>query len=373
MSTIFLKHFKLILIISILSLMMISSWSIADKTTHLLKEGRNNTLFEQDGKYRGVNFFLRRGLDSNSIEALTKNNIEFVVIVPYAYQENNNTAELRIPDKTNSRYLRRDSMYVQLHKELTKNGLGMIIKPHIWMRKPGQNGGRANIQLSSQDEWSIWKSRYRSMIIHYAEMSENLKLPLYCIGTELASVVKEHPNFWKELIKEVRQVYSGKLTYAANWYEEYQQVSFWNQLDYIGIQGYFPLTESINPSVSNIQSGWENHVSELKRFYKKHKKPILFTELGYSSTEDAAIKPWEWVNRNTTKSLSLKTQENCYEAFFKSFWGKNWFAGVLLWEWQSNHERTGGSDNLNFTPQNKPAELTIANWFGQPGAKSIYN
>jgi hypothetical protein len=45
------------------------------------------------------------------------------------------------------------------------------------------------------------------------------------------------------------------LTYAANW-DKYDQVSFWDELDFIGIQAYFPLTDQTNPSAEEIKKGW---------------------------------------------------------------------------------------------------------------------
>jgi hypothetical protein len=34
------------------------------------------------------------------------------------------------------------------------------------------------------------------------------------------------PKYWQELILEIRKVYKGKLTYAANW-DEFKRVPFW--------------------------------------------------------------------------------------------------------------------------------------------------
>ncbi len=61
----------------------------------------------------------------------------------------------------------------------------------------------------------------------------------------------------------------------------------------------------------------------------------------------------------------METQYNCYEAFFRSLWEKDWFAGVYIWQWALHHEDAGGTSNPFFTPQNKPAQNCIAKWFGR--------
>jgi hypothetical protein len=47
---------------------------------------------------------------------------------------------------------------------------------------------------------------------------------------------------WRRVIAAVRGVTSARLTYAAN-FDAYQRVAFWDALDAIGIQAYFPLTD----------------------------------------------------------------------------------------------------------------------------------
>lgn len=105
---------------------------------------------------------------------------------------------------------------------------------------------------------------------------------------------------WKKLIKSVREVYKGKLTYAAN-FDNYQEVAFWKQLDFIGINAYFSLRNA-NSSYENndelkeqLKDGWESVFSNIESYTIKRKlkdKPLLFTELGYISRENATIEPW---------------------------------------------------------------------------------
>ena len=66
--------------------------------------------------------------------------------------------------------------------------------------------------------------------------------------------------------------------------------------------------------------------------------------------------------------MSQETQLNCYNAFFETFWQEDWFAGVYIWKWGVNHERTGGDGSHFFTPQNKPAQNAMARWFAHPAA-----
>jgi len=57
-------------------------------------------------------------------------------------------------------------------------------------------------------------------------------------------------------------------------------------------------------------------------------------------------------------------QANCYDAFFKTIWKKEWFAGVHIWQWHTS-ENHGGMDDHDFSPRKKPAENIIANFFGE--------
>jgi hypothetical protein len=105
---------------------------------------------------------------------------------------------------------------------------------------------------------------------------------------------------WKKLIKEVRSVYSGKLTYAAN-FDNYQEVAFWKQLDFIGINAYFSLRDAnttFDDSTqlkAQLKKGWDKVFAEIQSYTKRKgikDKPLLFTELGYISRENATIEPW---------------------------------------------------------------------------------
>ena len=72
--------------------------------------------------------------------------------------------------------------------------------------------------------------------------------------------------YFKQLIKDVRAVYAGKLTYAENW-DCYADVPFWSDLDYIGMDAYFPIAEGSNPSEQELEEGWSNLEQEFAADY----------------------------------------------------------------------------------------------------------
>ena len=320
-----------------------------------------------DGKYRGVHLFGTRRLEFVDFDPLVKNNIEWIVLVPYGWQEDHRSTSIRWQGRRRQSQAERDSSMILLIEKARHKGIQTIIKPHIWLGRPSPDKWRSDIEFEKEEEWASWSKDYREWILHYARLSEALQLPLFCIGTELFQLVKTRPDFWRNLIRDIRKVYSGKLTYAANWHDEYEAVDFWGELDYIGIQAYFPLTNKQNPGTEDLVRGWKPHLKALQAFSKKYDKPILFTEIGYKSTPDAAIEPWQWANtvEGMYTKISNETQVNCYEAFFKAVWPEPWFAGALLWQWHARHYRDERDKDINFTPQNKPAENIIARWFNK--------
>src|SRR5690606_29911657 len=133
------------------------------------------------------------------------------------------------------------------------------------------------------------------------------------VGTELERTSSREDD-WRKVIAEIRNVYSGKLIYAAN-FTEFEQVKFWDALDYIGIQAYFPLSTKPNPELADLKSGWEKHFPKIEKLVAEYKKPVMFTEIGYCNTVDAANEPWVWPNERKKTELSEQMQALCYEAF----------------------------------------------------------
>lgn len=107
-------------------------------------------------------------------------------------------------------------------------------------------------------------------------------------------------RFWLDLIEEVRGVYGGELTYAAN-FDQYEMVTFWGPLDSIAVNAYFPLRKQYQPGVTHeelypvLEARWQailRSIQELSRQSGWGAKPILFTELGYLYRANSTIEPW---------------------------------------------------------------------------------
>jgi len=186
-----------------------------------------------------------------------------------------------------------------------------------------------------------------------------MQVEIFCIGTEYRIPARKRPSFWKELITEVRTIYGGQITYASNW-DNYDQITWWDAVDFIGIDSYFPLASGSHPSVEQIKEGWEPVKRDLAAFSLKWDKPILFTEYGFQSANGAAGPHWE-VDKSSN-NINEELQADAYEATFQSLQNVTWWKGGFFWKWHftSNSSRWKGTE---WTPQGKPAEQVIARWY----------
>jgi len=241
--------------------------------------------------------------------------------------------------------------------ELRKKNIKIMVKPQIWVWHGEFTG---NIKMSSEDNWKALETSYSKFILEYADLAQETNAEIFCIGTELENFVKARPEYWHNLIKEIRSVYKGKLTYAANW-DEFKRTPFWSELDYIGVDAYFPVSDNLTPTVEECRAGWQKHKSSIKSLSETHSKPILFTEYGYRSMDFTGKEPWDSDHTNTT--LNFEGQTNATQALFEEFWNEDWFAGGFIWKWFHNYEKSGGEKDNQFTPQNKPVENVIASFY----------
>ena len=92
--------------------------------------------------------------------------------------------------------------------------------------------------MKTEEDWLVLEASYENYLLEYARVAEEVNAKIFCIGTELEKFVINRPNYWQSLIAKIKTVYTGKLTYAANW-DEFKRVPFWNELDFIGCRCIF--------------------------------------------------------------------------------------------------------------------------------------
>lgn len=93
-------------------------------------------------------------------------------------------------------------------------------------------------------------------------------------------------------------------------------MNFWDALDYIGVDAYFPLTDHINPTVEEIKAGWAPIMESLQETSARFDKKIIFAEVGYASFDGAPIAP----NHCCEGEPNLETQDRLFQAFFETVW-----------------------------------------------------
>lgn len=240
--------------------------------------------------------------------------------------------------------------YVEM---LQQNNVEVMLKPQIWISRGEFTG---YLKMASEEDWQLLEKSYKEFILLYAEVAEETNTEIFCIGTELEQFTIHRAKFWNELIIEVRKIYKGKLTYAANW-DEYKRVPFWKQLDYIGVDGYFPVSELKTPTVEDARKGWQKWKIEMKEVSEINNKPILFTEYGYRNIDFSGKEPWQ--SNRIEDGHNTEAQTNLYKAFFAEVYPEPWFAGGFIWKWFMDHKNAGGLERNQFSPQNKPAQAVI--------------
>ena len=311
-------------------------------------------------KQRGAHVFRLR--DTSRLKPFEQMNIEWVTLVPWGFQEVVGSGEITHHWNEEGKK-RRDSAWVARIGQIRARGLKVFLKPHVWLDHTEQGEWRQDIFPENSDTWEIWKKQYADFILRYARIAELSGAEMFCVGTEFSRLSVEFPFYWKRLIRQIREVYSGKLTYAANWHKEYESISFWSELDYVGVQAYFPLVKKEKPSTEEIAQGWNRFLPSLESVSEEFKKPLLFTEMGYRSVPNAAMRPWEWIEDTGYSGLySPETQANSYRAFFDKVWPEPWFAGVHIWQLRADYVDKKEND-LDFTPQFKPASREITYGF----------
>ena len=291
-----------------------------------------------------------------ALEALADTGADWVSLIATWYQG-------AVSDDTLSPSLSKtpsDQALVHAVRKLRSLGLSVMLKPHVDLLDGTQF--RESIRPSDPEKWF---ASYREFMGHYARLAEAEGVQQLSVGAELTSMtVPGYTAYWTDLIAEVRRTYHGRLLYAANptpragqRQPEWRNVCFWDELDFAGIDAYFPLAEKDGPTVAELESGWGRWSAQIHDWQEETGKPVILTEIGYRDVVGAGRNPPEWQSQPPG---SQQEQADCYEAAFRALLGEPWLRGLYWWVWTPAETEPG-----DYSPRGKLAEEVLRSWYGR--------
>ncbi len=227
-------------------------------------------------------------------------------------------------------------------------GLAVLVKPHVWV--PGRWAGA--VVMKSEAAWQDWFGNYQRELEHLATIAQEEQAETLVIGTELTETSQQPA--WREMIRRVRSIYSGRLLYVAHNIEEAENVPFWEQLDAIGVSLYPPLgpDQARDARLAVMRSTAER----LDALAAKTGKPVIVAEIGLRSATGAAERPWESPEERTG-APAPGLQADVLADWLRIL-ARPAVQGVLIWRWFTNPD-AGGIDDTDFTVQGKPAQRVL--------------
>lgn len=318
-----------------------------------------SVLFGQtiSGKINGITVVAPpQEFEKDPFPRIKETNANWVCFIPYGFGRQGET-QLRY-NMDRQWWGEKEEGIIESIKLARNNGLQIFLKPQIYLHRSWVG----HIDFETEKEWQAWEEEYRKFILFYAKIASEYDVELFCIGTEFKISARKRPQFWKALIKEIKEVYCGKLTYSSNW-DSYTIPKFWDDLDYIGISAYFPLVNKPEPSIKQIKSAWKPILKTLKKASNKYQKQVLFTEYGYLSVSGTTFENWNLEKKIRQLDVNEKAQADALEAMYASLSDKDYWAGGFLWKWFPNDRGHEGYIEKDYTVKNKKAEKVLKSWF----------
>ncbi len=297
-------------------------------------------------------------IDHKAIDRVVKTNAQWICFVPYGYHRQNET---KVKYNIDWQWWGEKEEGLNKCISMAKDkGMKILVKPQVYI--PGSWVGE--MDFKTEKEWQEWEASYSVFINFFLDIAIKHDVEVFCIGTEYKIAMKKREKFWRKLIKDARQKYKGKIVYSSNW-DNYQDIPIWDQLDYVGISAYFPLSEEATPTIKSLAKKWQPIAQELENFSKKTGKQILFTEYGYLTIDKCAYRAWELEKVIKISNRNENAQANAFAALYQTFADKSWWAGGYIWKWFPNGMGHEGYFDKDYTPQDKKAEEVIKVYFDQ--------
>jgi hypothetical protein len=256
---------------------------------------------------------------------------------------------------------------------------------YLWYRVPGEKSVGSGPVAPQEHQWF---DSYTAFAVHYAQLSQKHHLPYFIFGNDLINITTDTKETgpktvgaspapgetfacsgrrdcgWRHVINALKSAnftdyqgkqqtgggYQGKLIYGASWGEsdyapvEFEHITWWDAVDIIGINAYFPLTKNVaDVPVQKLVDAWHGKkddlelsgqgdiIGRLNAQVEKYNHPLLFTSAGYESVAGSNNAPGATAVACDSRCRDDVEQEHNMEALLQAFNAKDapWFIGIL--------------------------------------------
>jgi hypothetical protein len=248
---------------------------------------------------------------------------------------------------------------IRMVRQAHERGIQVLLIPHLWVET---GGWRGEIDPGSEEGWLAYQASYQSWLLGWAQVAAEAGADAFSIGVECKSWSGRFGAYWTRLISEVRQTFGGYLTYSANW-DEIEGVLFWDQLDVVGINAFYPLADADDASVEEYLERAEHIAATVAAEAETLMMPITFVEVGYTTRRNAAVQPWLWPDGMEGVEVSEWEQARALAASFEAFLPYEWFTGFFIWRYYANLDDVSQEAIWGFSPHAKMAESLLVDVF----------
>ncbi len=236
-------------------------------------------------------------------------------------------------------------------REAHARGLSILVVPHVahW---GGPWSWRGEVDFADPAALERFFADYERWIAAVAACAR--EADGFCVASELDRLAR-HDARWRRVIAAVRARTPARLTWAATW-NAYEEVPFWDALDAVGVQAYFPVGGAGEPDEDALRAAWTPILARLYALHQRTGKPVVFTELGYNCSLDAAREPWAYPQASGADvPRAAALQERCLRVALESIGRESqWLRGAFLWKWF-----VGPAPGENFVLQTPPLRAVI--------------
>jgi hypothetical protein len=239
-------------------------------------------------------------------------------------------------------------------------GLRVFLVPHLWVET---GDWRALIDPGDDAAWARWAGAYRAFILTWAEAAREGEVDMLSVGVELRSwVTTPRARSMLDIIADVRRVYPGLLTYSANW-DDVEDTLIFGALDLVGINAFYPLAEHEGAPREELMEGGRRVAAKIAAFARTMERPVVLTEIGYTTRPDPAVRPWEWPDAMVGVRVDEEAQADAYRALLAPFLDARWCAGFFVWRFYADPDDVSQEAEWGFSPRGKLAELVLRDAF----------